>query len=112
MTGSSPHHQPLSARKQAACLWHSTVSEDQGRQILNHLLSPSYLPLPLQPGFLLDVLQGGVNSFLQGFLVLQLLLLQRRINVDLLSDSLLGQLPIQLVNATVCVGNQGIQVIR
>lgn len=85
--------------------------EDQSQRTLNHILSP-YLPLLLQPGLLLDVLQGGANSFLQGFLVLQLLLLQRHINVDLLSDSLLSQLSIQLVNAAVCVGDQGVQVVH
>lgn len=66
----------------------------------------------LQPGVLLDVLRGGEDGFLQGFLVLQLLLLQRRVDVDLLPDSLLGQLSIQLVNATVCMGDQGVQVVR
>lgn len=70
-----------------------------------------HLSLLLQSRLLLDMLQCGANSFLQSFLVLQLLLLQGCINVDLLSDSLLSQLPIQLVNATMCVGDQSIQVI-
>lgn len=70
-----------------------------------------YLLLLVQPGLLLGVLQGGVHKFLQRFLVFQLLLLQCSINVDLLSDSLLSQLSVQLVDATVCMGNQGVQVI-
>lgn len=93
----------LSVGKQAVC---------EGQQNLDHLLSPPYLLLLLQPGLLLDVLQGGADSFLQGFLVLQLLLLQSCIDVDLFSDSLFGQFSIQLVDATVCMGDQGIQVVR
>lgn len=84
----------------------------EGQQTLNHPLSPPYLLLLLQPALLLDVLQGGVDSFLQGSLVLELLLLQRRVDVDLFSDSLLGQFSVQLVDATVCVGDQGVQVVR
>lgn len=73
--------------------------------------SGPYLRLLHQPGLLSDVLQAAVHSLLQGFLVLQLLLLQRHVDVDLFSDSLLGQFSVELVNAAVSVGDQGVQVI-
>lgn len=98
--------------EEAGCKILVAPNEAQSQQPLNHLLPPPYLPLLLQPGLLLGVLQGGPNSFLQGFLVFQFLLLQRSVDVDLLSDSLLSQLSVQLVNAAVCMGNQGVQVIR
>ena len=71
----------------------------------------AYLPLLLQPGLLLDVLQGGAHGLLQGLLVLQPLLLQRGVDVDLLPDPLLRQLSVQLVDAPVSVGDQRVQVI-
>lgn len=80
-------------------------------ETLQHALS-CYLPLLLQPGVLLHMLQSGADSTVQSLLVLNLLLLQSGVNVDLLSDSLLGQLSVQLVDAAVGVGNQGVQIIR
>lgn len=71
-----------------------------------------YLLLLLQSGLFLDVLQSGADGLLQGVLVLQLLLLQRCVDVDLLPHLLLSQLAVQLVDAAVRVGDQGVEVIR
>lgn len=80
--------------------------------VFNLRFHPTHLPLLLQSRLFLSVLQGGANGLLQRLLVFLLLLLQSCLNVDLLSDSLLSQLRVQLVNATMRVGNQGIQVVR
>lgn len=70
------------------------------------------LPLLLQSRLLLGVLQRRADRLLQRPLVLLLLLLQSRLDVDLLSDPLLSQFRVQLVDATVRVGDQGVEVVR
>lgn len=70
-----------------------------------------YLLLLLQAHLLAVVLQGCGHGRLQGLLVLLLLLLQGRLDVDLLPHPLLSQLAVQLVDAPVGVGDQGVEVI-
>lgn len=75
-------------------------------------LDSTHLPLLLQSRLLLGVLQRRADGLLQRPLVLFLLLLQSRLDVDLLPHSLLRQFGVQLVDATVGVGNQGVEVVR
>ena len=57
------------------------------------------------------MLQSRADGGVQILLVLQPLLVQSGVDVDLLSDPLLGQLSVQLVDAAVGVGDQGVQVV-
>lgn len=68
--------------------------------------------LLLESNLLTVVFQCGGHRLRHRFLVLMLLLLQCRFDVELLTHSLLGQLTVQLVDTPVSVGNQGIQIIR
>lgn len=69
------------------------------------------LLLLLESHVLVAVLQGRNHGFLQRFPILQLLLLQSRLDVDLLPHPLLRQLAVQLVNAPVRVSDQRVQII-
>lgn len=71
----------------------------------------THLLLLLESQVLSSVLQGRSHGSLQRFLILQLLLLQSRLDVDLLPHPLLCQLTVQLVDAPVGVSDQRVQII-